>query len=457
MAKKILDLSVLSSFLDNLKETFSLLTHKHSVIDIEDYVVDSTFSATSTNPVQNKTVNNALLTIASDLDEIDAKLDTIEEGANKTVVDSELSATSTNPVENKAVQTAIQNLEDSKADVSDIPTKVSDLANDSGFITEQYVDSAISNIDIDITVDSALSSTSENPVQNKVVQAAIQTLTDSKADKTSIPTKVSDLTNDSNFTTTSAVTSSINTHNTNTSAHNDIRLSLSELSTKVNNFLNVNDTTKDQLSEIIALIEANADDIESITSGKVNVADIINNLTTNVSNKPLSAAQGVVLKGLIDTINSSLSGYDSRITTNATNLTTHENSSTAHNISGQIQTAKNDCITNLVSNGKSLTLTKGDGTSATLSLQAAEIADATLTVSGWTTTAPYTQAITITGVSDDETLTIQCLIENTTKDAKKAVEKAWGYVDDIETIENAIVATCYFDKPTVDIPLVIKR
>jgi hypothetical protein len=99
-------------------------------------------------------------------------------------------------------------------------------------------------------------------------------------------------------------TSTVGTHNTSNSAHNDIRTTLSELNTKVNNFLNVTDTTKDQLSEIIALIEANADDIETITSGKVNVADIINNLTTNVTNKPLSAAQGVALKALIDALDS---------------------------------------------------------------------------------------------------------------------------------------------------------
>lgn len=42
--------------------------------------------------------------------------------------------------------------------------------------------------------------------------------------------------------------------------------------------------------------------IDNVTTTKVNVADIIDNLTTNVSNKPLSAAQGVVLKSLIDAI-----------------------------------------------------------------------------------------------------------------------------------------------------------
>lgn len=77
MAKKILDLSSLSSFLDNIKETFALISHGHSVNDLTDYTVDSSFSSTSENPIQNKTVNNALLTIANDLDEIDEKLGTV--------------------------------------------------------------------------------------------------------------------------------------------------------------------------------------------------------------------------------------------------------------------------------------------------------------------------------------------------------------------------------------------
>ena len=42
--------------------------------------------------------------------------------------------------------------------------------------------------------------------------------------------------------------------------------------------------------------------VDDIAKGKVSVADIIDNLTTNVSNKPLSAAQGVALKALIDAI-----------------------------------------------------------------------------------------------------------------------------------------------------------
>lgn len=100
--------------------------------------------------------------------------------------------------------------------------------------------------------------------------------------------------------------SAVSSHNTNDAAHADIRLLISNLSTKVNNFLDSDDTTLDELSELITAIKENKNDIESITSGKVNVTDIVNNLTTNDAKKPLSAAQGVVLKGLIDNINTAL-------------------------------------------------------------------------------------------------------------------------------------------------------
>lgn len=94
----------------------------------------------------------------------------------------------------------------------------------------------------------------------------------------------------------------VSEHNTQLDAHNDIRLFLEELNEKVNHFLDIDDTTKDQASEIVKLIEDNREIIEQITTDKVNVTDIIDNLSTNVSNKPLSAAQGVMLKALIDKI-----------------------------------------------------------------------------------------------------------------------------------------------------------
>lgn len=91
-------------------------------------------------------------------------------------------------------------------------------------------------------------------------------------------------------------------HNTGADTHGDIRLLISGLTDRLNSLANSDDTTLDQLSEIVAYIKSNRDIISAITTDKVNVSDIVNNLTTNISNKPLSAAQGVVIKTLIDAL-----------------------------------------------------------------------------------------------------------------------------------------------------------
>lgn len=59
-------------------------------------------------------------------------------GGGSIVVDSQLSTTSTNPVQNKVITSALNN----KANISDIPTELSELTNDVGYIT------SISNTDV---------------------------------------------------------------------------------------------------------------------------------------------------------------------------------------------------------------------------------------------------------------------------------------------------------------------
>ena len=100
----------------------------------------------------------------------------------------------------------------------------------------------------------------------------------------------------------------VSQHNTAVDTHSDIRLELKAINDRLTAFFDSDDQTLDELSEIVAYITSNKALIDSITTSKVSVADIINNLTTNVSNKPLSAAQGVALKSLIDGINTALGG-----------------------------------------------------------------------------------------------------------------------------------------------------
>ena len=96
--------------------------------------------------------------------------------------------------------------------------------------------------------------------------------------------------------------SKVAAHNTGADTHSDIRLLIQGLTDRLNALADSDDTTLDQLSEVVSYIKSNRSLIEAITTSKVSVADIVDDLTTNVSNKPLSAAQGVALKALIDVI-----------------------------------------------------------------------------------------------------------------------------------------------------------
>lgn len=240
---------------------------------------------------------------------------------------------------------------DGYAKTDDIPTKTSELTNDSAFLTEVPTGYA-----------------TEEYVKNKIAEAELSSSDvdlSGYAEKSEIPTKTSQLTNDSGYITDVPVDSvngkigtvvlsasdvgalpdtytppnqtadqvgadpagtaetKVTAHNADATAHNDLRVELKALSDRLNAFFDSDDMTLDELSEIVAYITNNKTLIESITTSKVSVSDIIDNLTTNVANKPLSAAQGVALKGLVDALSNSLSNYalSSEIPTKVSQLT----------------------------------------------------------------------------------------------------------------------------------------
>lgn len=105
-----------------------------------------------------------------------------------------------------------------------------------------------------------------------------------------------------------AVNKKIGDHNVSAESHADLRLELQRLADRLNAALNSDDTSLDDLKEIVAYIKSNKTLIDGITSSKVNVTDIVDNLTTNTANVPLSAAQGVALKLLIDSLEEIVEG-----------------------------------------------------------------------------------------------------------------------------------------------------
>lgn len=141
---------------------------------------------------------------------------------------------------------------------------------------------------------------------DKPVSTAQQNLLDLKANIDSpiltgvpkAPTATED-TNTTQIATTAFAQTIVSNHNTSESSHDDIRNLIFNLTTRLNALADSDDTTLDQLSEIVAYIKNNKSLIDNITTSKVNVSDIIDDLTSTATDKPLSSKQGTILKGLI--------------------------------------------------------------------------------------------------------------------------------------------------------------
>lgn len=101
---------------------------------------------------------------------------------------------------------------------------------------------------------------------------------------------------------TGTASGAVAAHNVSGAAHADLRALIEGLTSRLNALADSDDTTLDQMSEIVAYIKSNKTLIDAVTTGKVSVSDIVDNLTTNASGKVLSAAQGVALKAMINKI-----------------------------------------------------------------------------------------------------------------------------------------------------------
>ena len=110
----------------------------------------------------------------------------------------------------KADKTTVSALSDTvalKADKTELPTKTSDITNDSGFITSADVPTKVSELtnDSGYITSAALSPYSTTQQMNNAISAAVA----NKADRSEIPTKVSDLTNDSGFVNSTQVNNAL--------------------------------------------------------------------------------------------------------------------------------------------------------------------------------------------------------------------------------------------------------
>ena len=79
----------------------------------------------------------------------------------------------------------------------------------------------------------------------------------------------------------------------------------------------------------------------------------------------------------------------------------------------------------------------------------------TLLSTGWTGSGPYTQTVSVSGVTAADKPIIDVVLSSGTETAIAELE-AWGMVSKIETGAGSITATCLEEQPEVDLNLQIK-
>lgn len=77
---------------------------------------------------------------------------------------------------------------------------------------------------------------------------------------------------------------------------------------------------------------------------------------------------------------------------------------------------------------------------------------ATLSASGWSSSTPYTQTITVAGMLTTDAPHVSPVYSDTL-DTAIAQQEAWAMVSKAEAEEGSITFTCFEDKPGNDIPI----
>lgn len=105
------------------------------------------------------------------------------------------------------------------------------------------------------------------------------------------------------------------------------------------------------------------------------------------------------------------------------------------------------------------TITFGNDQTATFTVKNAVVGtyQATFLASGWSNTAPYTQTLTVSGIlSTDYPIIDVNMSDATTTDAGEALLNAWAAVGSVLTGSGTVTGYCFEEKPTVNIPIIIK-
>lgn len=170
---------------------------------------------------------------------------------------------------------------------------------------------------------------------------------------------------------------------------------------------------------------------------------------------------------------SSITSLANRVSTNENDIGALETRVTPLTLGGTGATSASGALSNLGLTATASELNKLDGMTATTTelnyvdgvtsniqtqLNGKAITKtytATLSTSWSGSSAPYTQTVTVSGITSSDTPIIDVVLSSTTSTALSQLE-AWGCVSKITTSTNSITATCLEDKPITAIPIQLK-
>lgn len=201
-----------NNFLNQTQAVYDLAVEVKQEVDETKADITAISTEIATTGTEINTVKNEIITIKSEVDDIKSEIDD-----DKAIIDTKKTA-----IDNQAIAVA-----DNVAQSNQIKTDIIHLKNDTILIKEETSD----------------------------IKDATEEI---KTDVISIANNLSN-----------SIDAKISEHNESTTAHPDIRSLISSLTNKLDTFLDTDDESLDQMSELITFIQNNRTLIEGITTSKV--------------------------------------------------------------------------------------------------------------------------------------------------------------------------------------------
>lgn len=289
--------SIKSSIESNIDDTYATKASLSSSVD--------TINTSISN--LDRAYKSADSTLQENIDRLDTGLAT--EITNRQNADTSLSS-------------RLDDLETAVGDGGDIDTRISSAVKVETDRAKAAENTLTTNLNKEIADRKASDKTLQDNI-NSVSSDVTTEVTRAKGAEATLQSNIND-TNTSLSTLTNTVENNrlyASQTIANKTSRNNLVSVIGEASTTLNGLLSVNDkkhldalyavlgntededTFVDTINEVLAIFSKYPEgtDIVSWLNGKVNISDIIDNLTSSEISKPLSANQGKVLKGLIDT------------------------------------------------------------------------------------------------------------------------------------------------------------